>query len=94
MRTCYSLRGRTLFIEFKCGRCGTTYFEPYEKQAANTEGNLQCFKPPEGWQDDGLYNPLLCPECAEQFHRFLRNEGDVVHFKIKKDTEVKNGSTT
>lgn len=73
----HEIRGRTLMVQFKCGRCGKTALEEFSKQADRTEGNLQCFKPPEGWQDDGLYTPLLCPECAEQYRKFIANEGDV-----------------
>lgn len=68
----YETRGRKVLVQFTCGRCGKTHIEPYAKQAENAEGNLQCFRPPEGWQNDGLYTPLLCDECAREFAEFLR----------------------
>jgi hypothetical protein len=68
----YCMRGRTVLISFTCGRCGKTHVEPYSKQAKSAEGNLQEFKPPEGWQDDTLYLPLLCDTCKKEFDEFMK----------------------
>lgn len=65
-------RGRTLMVQFKCGRCGRTHIEPYEKQLKDTEGNLQCYNPPKGWKDDELYTPMLCAECNEAYIAFMK----------------------
>ena len=67
----FELRGRRLMIEFTCGRCGKKHIEPFALQHKSTEGNLQCYKPPEGWQDDSLYCPMLCAECSKQYKAFL-----------------------
>ena len=64
-------RGRTLMVQFECGRCGKKHIEPYEKQLASTEGNLQCYHPPEGWKDDELYTPMLCDKCAKEYKEFM-----------------------
>ena len=70
----YETRGRKVLIEFTCGRCGKTHTEPYSKQAESTEGNLQCFKPPSDWLDDGTYNPMLCGECNKAYKEFMQNK--------------------
>jgi hypothetical protein len=66
------VRCRTLMVMFECGRCGKRHIEPYEKQLKDTEGNLQCYKPPEGWQDDSLYTPMFCDKCAREYREFLQ----------------------
>lgn len=65
-------RGRTLMVQFKCGRCGRTHIEPYAKQLEATEGNLQCYKPPKGWKDDELYTPMFCNKCADEYKEFVQ----------------------
>ena len=65
------MRGRTIMIMFECGRCGKTHIEPYEKQVKSTEGNLQSYRPPEGWRNDELSTPMLCPECHKAFLEFM-----------------------
>lgn len=64
-------RGRTLMVQFKCGRCGRTHLEPYEKQLETTKGNLQCYRPPKGWKEDELYTPMLCDECTSAYTAFM-----------------------
>jgi hypothetical protein len=68
----YSTRGRTLLVQFTCGRCGKTHVEPYEKQANSAEGNLQCFRPPKGWKNDSLHLPILCDDCNKAFGEFMK----------------------
>jgi hypothetical protein len=65
------IRGRTLMVQFECGRCGRKHIEPYEKQLKETEGNLQCYSPPKGWKDDELYTPMLCDKCTEVYVAFM-----------------------
>ncbi len=69
-------RGRRLLVEFTCGRCGKTHTEPYEYQLKDTEGNLQCYKPPKGWKDDELYTPMFCSKCADEYREFLKGKND------------------
>lgn len=69
----YTIHGRTLMVKFTCSRCGDYVITPYADQAQETEGNLQCFKPPEGWFDPHcLYIDLLCPRCAAAFNNFMK----------------------
>lgn len=72
-------RGRTLMVQFECGRCGRKHIEPYEEQLTVTEGNLQCYRPPKGWKDDELYTPMFCDKCTiefEKFKAFLKGDED------------------
>lgn len=70
-----SLRGRTVLIEFRCGRCGAAITEPYAEQQEQAEGSLQHFKPPKGWLDDKVGIPyMMCPDCAKKFVSFIKNE--------------------
>ena len=69
-----SLHGRTVLIEYRCKRCGVTALEPFEKQNKQAQGNLQFYKPPEGWLDDTGGVPfLMCPDCGKKFVRFCKN---------------------
>lgn len=71
----YSMRGKTVMIQFECGRCGKKHIEPFERQLESTEGNLQCYKPPEGWLDDSFFLPILCDVCAKGLKEYLKMEG-------------------
>ena len=71
----YSVCGRTLMVQFECGRCGALAVEPYETQAKLTEGNLHLFKPPNGWRNNELRIPMLCPTCATAFEAFMNRSG-------------------
>ena len=70
----YKMHGREVIIRFTCGRCGKTYDEPATVQLEHTEGNLQCWYPPDGWRTEELRTPMLCDECAEAFEKFLKME--------------------
>lgn len=68
----YTRQGRTLMVKFTCSRCGDFVITPYADQAQETEGNLQCFRPPEGWSDHfSFYAPLLCPKCTAQLKNWM-----------------------
>lgn len=58
------LPGRTLMIQFECGRCGKKHIEPFESYIV-----------PEGWREHERKMPLLCPECHKAFNEFM-NGGD------------------
>lgn len=76
----YTMSGRTLMIEFKCGRCGKTHLEEasiQNKFAGSWSTPVLEYEPPVDWLDKGTHNPLLCPECAKQYKTFLANKGDV-----------------
>ena len=68
----FECRGRRMLVEFACGRCGKVHIEPYATQHNDAEGNLQCYKPPAGWLNAGLYNPMLCADCNAEYKSFLR----------------------
>ena len=57
---------------FTCGRCGKTHIEPYKNQVHEAEGNLQCFRPPEGWRNDTISLPLMCDVCSKAFDDFMK----------------------
>ena len=69
----YTSGGRTLMVEFKCMRCGYTHIEPYSEQVKSTEGNLQSYQPPEGWRNDSVGFPMLCPTCNKLLADFMQN---------------------
>ena len=51
-------QGRTVLIQFECGRCGKKHTEPFES-----------FKVPDGWREHERNMPLLCPECHNHIHK-------------------------
>lgn len=67
-----SMCGRSLLVEFTCGRCGMTQLIPFiENPAAGAYANLTSHDVPEGWLPAGTYTPLLCPNCVRAFERFM-----------------------
>lgn len=70
----HSIRGRTLYVEFKCKRCGKVHLEPYDKQYNATTStdieHLDFFNPPKGWKNEFGF-PLICDECNEQYKAFM-----------------------
>ena len=57
--------GRTLMVQFKCGRCGKTQLEPFGSYLA-----------PPGWRENERKMPLLCPECHAAFKKFMKGGGE------------------
>lgn len=55
------LPGRTVMIQFECGRCGKKHLEPFGS-----------YKAPEGWREHEKSTPLLCPECNKAFDEFMK----------------------
>lgn len=80
----FKFRGRELLISYTCGRCGKTYIEPLEKQHKKAEGNMQSFRPPEGWTSDTYSLPMLCDQCTSLFKEFIKGAPVVV----ERDGEV------
>lgn len=65
--------GRTLMIEFKCGRCGTTKVEKLKKvydRSGDVQSYLSSLRVPSDWQDCSPF-PILCPECSKSLHSFF-----------------------
>lgn len=58
---CRKHQGRTLMLQFECGRCGKKHIEPFES-----------YKVPEGWREHERNMPLLCPECHKAFNEFMK----------------------
>ena len=81
----YSVSGRTVMIQFECGRCGKKHIEPFEKQLDKTEGNLHCYKPPEGWLDNSHYIPILCDICAKGLKEYLARAYEACSYGERKD---------
>ena len=52
--------GRTVLIQFECGRCGKKQLEPFGSYVA-----------PEGWRESEKSTPLLCPECHKAYKEFM-----------------------
>ena len=59
----------SVVIQFKCSRCGETYYEDPDLQKA-AEHNLQCYIPPEGWLPT-KNNHLFCPKCAKEYIKMM-----------------------
>lgn len=59
----------SVVIQFKCSRCGRTYYEDPDLQKS-AEHNLQCYRPPKGWMQT-KDNNLFCTKCAEEYNRMM-----------------------
>lgn len=70
----YSSQGRTLLVQFKCGRCGFELCKPFEEvDNDDVDGFINRIKPPEGWEDlHGCI--LLCDACYEHYKQFMANK--------------------
>lgn len=72
----HSLRGRTLYVQFECGRCGKVHFEPYDNQYSPQDNidasHIINFQPPKTWTSCS-YLPLLCDECTTIYKEFMKN---------------------
>ena len=68
---------KTLYIRFKCSRCGFEEFELLRaciERTGDNGGCLRQFHLPKGWYDDEYRGIALCPSCKEAFNKFLRME--------------------
>ena len=54
-------QGRTVLIQFECGRCGKKQLKPFGSYLA-----------PEGWREAERSTPLLCPDCHKDFNEFMK----------------------
>lgn len=71
----YEQSGRTLMVKFTCQRCyrhKIVHLEAVDKGLKNY-GNLHDLKIPY-WKDLLGIGPLLCPECAEAYEKFMQHE--------------------
>ena len=72
--TNFETHGRKLLVEFKCYRCGLIKTRPLEEcmqEQKEYYRDLYDLNPPKGWQNGGFYYPLFCPECAEDYKKFM-----------------------
>lgn len=68
---------KTLFIQFKCTRCGFEVLEPLKDCISKTGDNggyLRQFSVPKGWYDKDYEAIALCPTCFEAYRKFMRGE--------------------
>ena len=56
----HPMPGRTVMVQFECGRCGKKHLEPFGNYLA-----------PEGWRENEKNTPLLCPECHKAYNEFM-----------------------
>jgi hypothetical protein len=65
--------GRIRAIAFYCQRCKKIEFRLVtEEMIKHSEDNLQCYTPPDGWEDH--FYGLLCDKCNEAYKKFMLNE--------------------
>lgn len=70
----FSDKGRTVYIEFKCMRCGHAKLEPYSEVSGRTGehcGYLRQLTLPQGWRDFD-FRLLLCDKCAQALSEFMQ----------------------
>jgi len=66
--------GRTLYVEFKCTRCGRTEYHKLEEyKEVEDYGYLHNIPAPCGWREVH-YSRLLCQTCYEAFCNFMNNK--------------------
>ena len=70
--------GRTITVQFQCRRCKATATKPLS-DSIPVDGFLDPIRlydlvPPNDWRNGGFYYPLLCPECAMKYDRFMSGE--------------------
>ena len=65
--------GRTVLVQFECGRCRRKQAEPYEKVMTGEHyGYLRNSKLPEGWKEI-WFHKIVCKECYEAYEKFMSN---------------------
>lgn len=73
--TPWSRDGRTLYIQFKCYRCGKEHFEKYDTCRSSDENDyintFYRFHTPMGWGQLRYDFQILCPECNEEYEKFI-----------------------
>lgn len=70
-------RGRTLKIEFECGRCHCTHIEDLEtvcKRSGDHNERITWLNLPKGWSDRQGWLPLLCDKCNDDLNSFLKGK--------------------
>lgn len=70
----YSSSGRTLYVEFKCARCGhTEYHKLEEYKDIEDYGYLHNIPEPKDWHEV-FYGQILCPTCYKAYQGFMNNK--------------------
>lgn len=71
----YSDSGRTLYVEFKCHRCGATHYETLEqankRSGGESYGYLHNISIPPEWGTIG-YSTIVCEKCAKAYTEFMQ----------------------
>ena len=73
----YATISKTLFIRFKCIRCGHEEFEPLQdcdKRTGDRGNYLSQLSFPEGWYRLNFAENVLCPECYIAFSEFMKGD--------------------
>ena len=73
------IKGRRLMVECTCERCKKTESISYADARENGRSLSNCMTP-EGWVEAGDYPGLLCRDCFESLHKWMKegvnNEAD------------------
>lgn len=70
----YEDYSKTLFIRFKCSRCGFEELETLEhcdKRTGDRGNFLRQLSLPKGWYDDEYRSVALCPNCRKAYEDFM-----------------------
>ena len=73
----YEDYARTLYIRFKCTRCGKEELEPLRACSERTGDRgdlLGQLRLPENWYDNHFNDFALCPACNKAYFKFMRGE--------------------
>ena len=69
-------KGRRMLVEFTCCRCKTTQIKTL-KDCMDEEkehyGNIENFRPPNGWEYGRHHFSLFCPKCKKEYEEFMRS---------------------
>lgn len=71
----YEDKSKTLFIRFKCNRCGFEEFEKLEdcdKRTGERGDYLHQLLLPRGWLYEQFLGRALCPDCNRAYDEFMK----------------------
>lgn len=67
----FHIKGRRLMVECTCERCKKTESISYADACENGR-TLSNYMAPEGWAEAGYYPGLLCRDCFESLHKWMK----------------------